>query len=105
MNKVKICKICEIASSSANFRGRKCLSCIKMENKIYQQKRRQSMPDRIKEIDKKSKIKNAKQVAELKHNYYLKNKCSLNDNFKKCLSLENLRPLPAKQNVLDGARK
>jgi|HubBroStandDraft_5_1064220.scaffolds.fasta_scaffold65474_3 hypothetical protein len=27
------------------------------------------------------------------------------DNFKKCWSLENLRPLPAKQNIKDGARK
>lgn len=27
------------------------------------------------------------------------------DNFKKCWSLENLRPLSAKQNVIDGARR
>ena len=27
------------------------------------------------------------------------------DNFKKCWSLENLRPLSAKQNIIDGARK
>lgn len=100
----KICKKCVIEQSASCFRKNRkvCKLCENIYNKEYRknnlsrilerdkkiaQKRRQENPEKVRAIDKKSKLKNNEKVKIRKHNYYINNKDDIqeyqNNNRKK----------------------